>query len=235
MSEKTKIDLVSNGFIFGESAIRCGFCRISIDLSEVDFSTKFAQNSLRKLHRRKVEENGKLCPFLLCFESTNFRDLTRRSENFLDDAEFPEFGLLKNRIESFRSWPRSSKNFPSLDVSKLCESGFFYIGSLNFEKRKSFLSVRLPFSGVEDRVRCFYCGNLLTDLKDISSSNETNLVDVEHARFFPCCFLENKIGHKIIGEILHFRRPSIEGNHRTSTFFFSFCSKYDSFVVLSCR
>jgi len=61
-------------------------------------------------------------------------------------------------------------------------------------------------------VTCFYCGNSLTAWSDLIDSRDENIVQLEHAKFFPCRFINYTAGSKYVAEAgcLHVVRD--EGN-----------------------
>ena len=68
--------------------------------------------------------------------------------------------------------------------------------------------------GPKDAVTCFYCGNTLMDwMTAIASTNET-IVQLEHARFFPCRFVTYTAGGKFVANAGYFHSISPQGRPR---------------------
>ena len=99
---------------------------MKLALHEIDQNCDYPDNHFRILHRKRSLNRNQLCPFLFCQDGTNQRDLpqsSEREENYLD-AEYPELGSYRKRLETFQS----PSTIPSVTQEKLAESGFFYTG-----------------------------------------------------------------------------------------------------------
>ncbi|CAF4296279.1 unnamed protein product, partial [Rotaria magnacalcarata] len=85
--------------------------------------------------------------------------------------EQPEFRDYAKRVETFNAWPylqREEKTF--VTPSSMAIHGFY-------------------FSGFNDGVTCFYCGNTLVGWSEAICDTNEHIVRLEHARFFPCRFI----------------------------------------------
>ena len=58
---------------------------------------------------------------------------------------------------------------------------------------------------------CFYCGNTITDWLEAIQSTNKNIVQLEHARFFPCRFINYTAGVKFVAEAGHIHIVSDQG------------------------
>ncbi len=193
------------GFIYRERECVCPQCGAVINLSNVNINDIYPANHFRKLHRERISYLGKRCAFLLCESGTNIDDLhSSFSAEHLDipqwnDAEQPDFSDYTIRLQSFQSWPYSQQennNFATPSI--MAKHGFYH-------------------SGPNDGVTCFYCGNTLIDWKDLIESTNENIVQLEHARFFPCRFITYTAGGKFVANAGYFHVVSNQGkriNHQ---------------------
>lgn len=67
------------------------------------------------------------------------------------------------------------------------------------------------FLGPDDGVTCFYCGNTLVDWSSAIRSTNENIVQLEHARFFPCRFINYTVGGKFVANAGYFHTVSASG------------------------
>jgi hypothetical protein len=65
--------------------------------------------------------------------------------------------------------------------------------------------------GPNDGVTCFYCGNTLVDWSAAICSTNENIVQLEHARFFPCRFVTYTAGGKFVANAGYFHTVSAQG------------------------
>ncbi|CAF3876100.1 unnamed protein product [Rotaria sp. Silwood1] len=65
--------------------------------------------------------------------------------------------------------------------------------------------------GSNDGVTCFYCGNTLTDWSTTIHDTNKIIVQLEHARFFPCRFIRYLASEKFIANTQYFHAVSDEG------------------------
>jgi hypothetical protein len=203
------------GFIYREGECLCPQCGVMIHLSSLDSNDIYAANYFRKLHREKISYLGKRCAFLLCESGTNIDDLhssftsENQDKSQWDDAEQPDFSDYTIRLQSFQSWPYShQEENTSITPSIMAKHGFY-------------------FSGPNDGVTCFYCGNTLIDWKTLINSTNEYIVQLEHARFFPCRFITYTAGGKFVANAGYFHVVSDQGktnDHQENemNFFFSF-------------
>ncbi|CAF1564103.1 unnamed protein product, partial [Adineta ricciae] len=178
----TRYELALAGFIYRDCQCLCSTCGVTINLITLDENRTYASNYFRTLHRQKALHLGKRCSFLLCELGTNIDDLrTQQDEKLLwEDAEQPDFIDYSTRLQSFQSWPhRQQLTNTFVTPAALAEHGFYY-------------------SGPQDGVTCFYCGNTLTDWADAIQSSNDKIVQLEHARFFPCRFINHTVGGKFV-------------------------------------
>ncbi|CAF2659502.1 unnamed protein product [Rotaria sp. Silwood2] len=174
------------GFIYRETKCLCPQCGVTIDLTSLDDNATYASNYFRKLHRNKVSCLGKRCEFLLCESATNIDDLhpplaSQKGEKLQwDDAEQPDFSDYNVRLQTFDSWPYLQEGENTFVTPQLLANNGFY------------------FSGPNDGVTCFYCGNTLTNWLEAIHDTNKNIVQLEHARFFPCRFITYKAGGKFV-------------------------------------
>ncbi|CAF1034016.1 unnamed protein product [Adineta ricciae] len=191
---ETRRQLALAGFVYRQSQCVCPQCGIEINLTSIDTNTEYAPNYFRKLHRKKVAHLGKRCSFLLCV-ATNIDDLrtppSSQQQPQWDDAEEPEYNQYSMRLQSLESWPplerftadSAQKTFVTPET--MAKHGFF-------------------FSGPDDGVTCFYCGNTLVNWADAIASTNENIVQLEHARFFPCRFVTYTAGGKFVANAGYF-------------------------------
>ncbi|CAF3964656.1 unnamed protein product [Rotaria sp. Silwood2] len=194
----TRRQLALAGFIYREDQCVCPQCGVKIDLDTIDENSEYASNYFRKLHRKKVSFLGKRCSFLLCESGTNIDDLhtplSSQQQPQWDDAEEPEYINYTIRLQSFESWSHlhpqingAQKTF--VTPQTMSKHGFY-------------------FSGPNDGVTCFYCGNTLVDWSSAICSTNENIVQFEHARFFPCRFVIYTAGVKFVAEAGYFQTVS---------------------------
>ncbi|CAF0978981.1 unnamed protein product [Rotaria sordida] len=182
----TRHQLALAGFIYRETKCLCPQCGITIDLTSLDDNAIYASNYFRKLHREKVSYLGKRCAFLLCESATNIDDLhpsliSQQGEKLQwDDAEQPDFSDYYVRLQTFHSWPYLQQGENTFVTPPLLAKHGFY------------------FSGPDDGVTCFYCGNILTNWSEAIHDTNKNIVQLEHARFFPCRFITYIAGGKFV-------------------------------------
>ncbi|CAF1037005.1 unnamed protein product [Rotaria sordida] len=182
----TRHQLALAGFIYRETKCLCPQCGITIDLISLDDNATYASNYFRKLHREKVSYLGKRCAFLLCESATNIDDLhpsliSQQGEKLQwDDAEQPDFSDYSERLQTFHSWPYLQQEENTFVTPSLLAKHGFY------------------FSGPDDGVTCFYCGNTLTNWSEAIHDTNQNIVQLEHARFFPCRFITYTAGTKFV-------------------------------------
>ncbi|UJR09177.1 hypothetical protein I4U23_013425 [Adineta vaga] len=198
---ETRRYLALAGFIYRQSECVCPQCGIEIHLESIDTNSEYAPNEFRKLHRKKVSYLGKRCSFLLCEAGTNIDDLhtplSSQQQPQWDDAEEPEFSQYASRLQSFESWPalQSHRNNAAQNThvtsQTMAKHGFF-------------------FSGPKDGVTCFYCGNTLVDWSEAICSTNENIVQLEHARFFPCRFVTYTAGGKFVANAGYFHTVSTQ-------------------------
>lgn len=217
----TRRQLALAGFIYRQLECVCPQCGVKIDLDRIDDNTEYASNYFRKSHRKKVALLGKRCSFLLCESGTNIDDLhaplTSQQQPLWDDAEEPEYISFTKRLESFQTWPDSCEQISGAQKTfvtpqTMAKHGFYYSGKEIFTLDK-ILYFRVLL-GPKDGVTCFYCGNTLVDWsKAIDSPNE-NIVQLEHARFFPCRFVTYTAGGKFVANAGYFHTVSAQGKGR---------------------
>ncbi len=65
--------------------------------------------------------------------------------------------------------------------------------------------------GPDDGVTCFYCGNTLIYWSETIRSTNENIVQLEHARFFPCRFIIYTAGGKFVTNAGYFHVVSDRG------------------------
>ena len=208
----TRQQLALAGFIYRERECVCPQCGITIHLSSIDENQSYEWNHFRRIHREKIHRLGKRCAFLLCESGTNIDDLhpTLFAQSQWDDAEHPEFQDHNVRLQSFASWPhfqhQTDKSFVTPLI--LAEQGFYF---------SSFSSNRIDdHLDPNDGVTCFYCGNTLVGWKEALRSNHERIVQLEHARFFPCRFITSTAGRKFVASAGYFHVVSNEGNEDKS-------------------
>jgi ribosomal protein S27E len=171
-----------------------------IHLANLDQNKTYDANYFRKLHREKIAYLGKRCAFLLCESGTNIDDLhpSQQQEKLQwYDAEQPDFSDYTTRLQTFDSWPYLQQEENSfVNRSSMARHGFY-------------------FSGPEDGVTCFYCGNTLIDWSEKINSTNQNIIQLEHARFFPCRFITYTVGAKFVADASYFQVVSAQGkrNH----------------------
>ncbi|CAF1225832.1 unnamed protein product [Rotaria sp. Silwood1] len=196
----TRRQLALAGFIYREDECVCSQCGVSINLENIDENSEYASNYFRKLHRKKVSFLGKRCSFLLCESGTNIDDLhtplSSKQQPQWDDAEEPEYINYTVRLQSFESWPESQKQINGAQKTfvtpqTMAKHGFY-------------------FSGPNDGVTCFYCGNTLVDWSSAICSTNENIVQLEHARFFPCRFVIYTAGVKFVADAGYFQTVSTQ-------------------------
>lgn len=73
--------------------------------------------------------------------------------------------------------------------------------------------------GPNDGVTCFYCGNTLVDWSTAIVSTNENIVQLEHARFFPCRFVTYTAGGKFVANAGYFHTVSAQGRIEKKTKF----------------
>jgi hypothetical protein len=188
----TRHQLALAGFICRETECICPQCGVIINLDNLDEDNIYESNYFRKLHRDKVSYLGKRCAFLLCESGTNIDDLhpalssQQQEKPQWDDAEQPDFSDYNIRLQTFQSWPHLQQlENTFVTPSTMARHGFY-------------------FSGPNDGVTCFYCGNTLTDWSAAIHSSNENIVQFEHARFFPCRFVIYTAGGKFVGDAGYF-------------------------------
>ncbi|KAL3882668.1 hypothetical protein ACJMK2_028985 [Sinanodonta woodiana] len=87
-----------------------------------------------------------------------------------EKPKYPYYSMLTSRLESFRGWPSYVKQKPT----DLAVAGFYYVG-------------------VDDCVRCFFCGGGLKSWEEGDDTWE------EHARWYPeCAFLKQSMGEDFV-------------------------------------
>ncbi|CAM4768751.1 unnamed protein product [Rotaria magnacalcarata] len=194
----TRRQLALAGFIYREPLCLCPQCGVTIDLKSLNDNHTYPSNYFRLSHRKKLSHLGKRCAFLLCESGTNIDDLhppfSYQVEETVewDDAEQPEFRDYAKRVETFNAWPylqREEKTF--VTPSSMAIHGFY-------------------FSGFNDGVTCFYCGNTLVGWSEAICDTNEHIVRLEHARFFPCRFITFKAGAKFIADAGYFHIVSDE-------------------------
>jgi hypothetical protein len=182
---------------------------------ELNENAEYALNYFRKLHREKVSQLGTRCSFLLCESGTNIDDLRpslpsgSQEKPQWDDAEHREFTEYTTRFETLDSWPQGAKAQNSfVTPAIMAKHGFYFSGLIN-----CFDSVGKScfILGPNDGVTCFYCGNILTDWLEAMCSTNKNIVQLEHARFFPCRFIEYTAGGKFVANAGFFHVVSDQG------------------------
>ncbi|CAF3781379.1 unnamed protein product [Rotaria sp. Silwood1] len=173
------------GFMYRETKCLCPQCGITVDLISLDHNATYASNHFRKLHREKISHLGKRCAFLLCEPGTNINDLHSPLESQevekiqWDDAEEPDFADCNVRLQTFHSWPYVKEKENTFVTPQLLAYNGFY------------------FTGPNDGVTCFYCVlNTLTNWSEVIHDTNKNIVQLEHARFFPCRFITYVTGEK---------------------------------------
>ncbi|CAF2910576.1 unnamed protein product [Rotaria sp. Silwood2] len=186
------------GFIYCETRCLCPQCGVIIDLTSLDDNTTYASNYFRKLHREKVFCLGKHCRFLLCETGTNIDDLRSQlvsqqgEKSQWDDAEQPDFNDYNIRLRTFDSWPHLQQAENSFVTPVLLAKNGFYFSDL----------------GPNDGVTCFYCGNTLMDWSATIHDANKIIVQLEHARFFPCRFIRYLAGQKFVANAEYFHAVS---------------------------
>jgi hypothetical protein len=192
------------GFIYQERECLCPQCGVMINLSSLDRDDTYAANHFRKLHREKISNLGKRCAFLLCESGTNIDDLrpsfSPQPQQKLqwDDAEQTDFCDYTIRLQSFQTWPYSQQQENTfITPSTMAKHGFY-------------------FSGPNDGVTCFYCGNTLIDWKKLMNSTNEAIVQLEHARFFPCRFITYTVGGKFVANAGYFHVVSDQGKTKNN-------------------
>ncbi|CAF0733077.1 unnamed protein product, partial [Didymodactylos carnosus] len=179
----TRHQLAIAGFHYRNEKICCPSCGVSINIEDLDVNKEYESNYFRKLHRKKVSQVGIRCSFLLEETGQNINDLSPSLTNDRPPEE-PEYANYEKRLETFSSWPHRNKD--ETETSKtsyvtpeiMAKFGFFY-------------------SGPNDGVTCFTCGNILTDWTEAIKSKNEKIVQLEHARFFPNCpFIVHLAGPK---------------------------------------
>ncbi|CAF3130984.1 unnamed protein product [Rotaria sp. Silwood2] len=194
----TRRQLALAGFIYREDQCVCPQCGVKIDLDTIDENSEYASNYFRKLHRKKVSFLGKRCSFLLCESGTNIDDLhtplSSQQQPQWDDAEEPEYINYTIRLQSFESW---SDLHPQINGAQK-----------TFVTPQTMSKHGFYFSGPNDGVTCFYCGNTLVDWSSAICSTNENIVQFEHARFFPCRFVIYTAGVKFVAEAGYFQTVS---------------------------
>lgn len=195
----TRHQLALAGFIYRDNECVCPQCGIKINLITLDINNIYPSNYFRKLHREKISHLGKRCTFLLCQSGTNIDDLHlplpfhQQEKLQWDDAEQPEFSDYMTRLQTFDTWPYSQeKENTFVTSSNMAEHGFY-------------------FSAPNDSVTCFYCGNTLVNWSDIIHSSNENIVQLEHARFFPCRFITYIVGRKFVANADYFHVVTDQG------------------------
>ncbi|CAF3816337.1 unnamed protein product [Rotaria sordida] len=193
----TRRQLALAGFIYRQDECVCPQCGVQINLDNIDENSEYASNYFRKLHRKKVSFLGKRCSFLLYESGTNIDDLhtplSSQQQPQWDDAEEPEYINYTTRLQSFETWPdllqinTIQKTF--VTPQTMAKHGFY-------------------FSGPDDGVTCFYCGNTLVDWSSAIRSTNENIVQLEHARFFPCRFVIYTAGVKFVADAGYFQTVS---------------------------
>ncbi|CAF0770096.1 unnamed protein product [Rotaria sp. Silwood1] len=182
----TRHQLALAGFIYRETKCLCPQCGVTIDLTSLDDNATYASNYFRKLHREKVSHLGQRCTFLLCEPGTNIDDLhpplesQKREKLQWNDAEEPDFSDYNVRLQTFNSWPYLQERANTFVTPQLLANNGFY------------------FSGPNDGVTCFYCGNTLTNWSEAVHDTNKNIVQLEHSRFFPCRFITYIAGGKFV-------------------------------------
>ena len=73
-----------------------------------------------------------------CAESCG--NITDKLRVITEKPKYPQYASMEKRLQSFKKWPKHTNQNPK----DLAEAGFAY-------------------TGVEDAVRCFHCGNSLKD------------------------------------------------------------------------
>ncbi|CAF4799446.1 unnamed protein product [Rotaria sp. Silwood1] len=196
----TRRQLALAGFIYRNNKCVCPQCGVCINLEAIDEDCEYTSNYFRKLHRQKVSCLGKRCSFLLCESGTNIDDLhpplSSQQQPQWDDAEEPEYMNYIARLQSFESWPASQEEINGTQETfvtpqTMAKHGFY-------------------FSGFNDSVTCFYCGNTLVDWSSAIHSTNPNIVELEHARFFPCRFIIYTAGVKFVTNAGYFQKISAQ-------------------------
>lgn len=190
------------GFILQDSLPTCTLCGITIEPETLNKDEEYPENTFRSIHRQKVVDLGKRCGFLLCDNGSNIENvresISSKNLKALDDAENPEFRDFSARLASFDEWPiktqiESQAELSTINVKNMATHGFFY-------------------SGPDDGVTCFYCGNTLLDWRMHINSKHENIVQLEHARFFPCRFINYTAGGKFVANAAFFHPVNDSGN-----------------------
>ena len=125
------------GLIYRRGECLCSQCGIKINLEYIGENVEYDSNHFRKLHRRKVSLLGKRCSFLLCEPGTNIDDLHNSSSSQQqaqwNDAEVPEYNSYTERLQSFKSWPKSKHETNEAEKifvtpEAMAKHGFYYSG-----------------------------------------------------------------------------------------------------------
>ncbi|CAF1267965.1 unnamed protein product [Adineta steineri] len=197
----TRRQLALAGFIYRQSECLCPQCGIEINLEGINENSEYESNHFRKLHRKKVSFLGKRCSFLLCESGTNIDDLhtslSSPQQPQWDDAEEPDYINYTTRLQSFETWP-------GLQQQK--DEGI----QKTFVTPQAMAKHGFYFSGPRDGATCFYCGNTLIDWSSAIRSTNENIVQLEHARFFPCRFVTYTAGGKFVANAGYFHTVSAQ-------------------------
>ena len=189
----TRRQLALAGFSHQQSQCRCAQCDVTISLHSIDENIEYVANHFRRLHREMLVRH---CPFLACQSGTNIDDLhpvlllLDQHTIRWDDAEHSQFANYAVRLETFSTWTNDQPSF--VTPVNMAKYGFF-------------------FSGPRDGVTCFYCGNTLMNWSETMRSTNESIVQIEHARFFPCRFLIYTVGRKFVANTGFFHAVSEQG------------------------
>lgn len=189
------------GFSIQNSLLTCLDCGVTVGLDEIKSYHMYEVHHFRSIHREQAYRIGKHCAFLLCeTERENF-DV----QKFPDNNEYPEFTKYQKRLASFHNWPLNQE-------SKIREKTWF-ITPENMALHGFF------YSGPEDGVTCFCCGNTLMNWLTLENLDNNCIVNLEHARYFPCHFIHHIAGSKFVANARALHKVSETGN---SELLFSF-------------
>lgn len=138
-----------------------------------------------------------------------------------EDAEVPEYNNYTKRLESFESWPclkqentNAQKTF--VTPQTMAANGFYFSGYYSFSIKIN-ISLSSFILGPNDGVTCFYCGNTLINWESSMDSTNEKIVQLEHARFFPCRFITHIVGAKFVANAGYFHVVSSEGKSMMNT------------------
>jgi hypothetical protein len=191
---------------------------VNINITNLDNNNIYASNYFRKLHREKISYLGKRCAFLLCESGTNIDDLhpplpsQQQEKPQWDDAEQPDFSDYTKRLQSFDSWPYLQQEENTFVTSlAMAKHGFYFSGLFIYLFLYIYIKKISKYLGPNDGVTCFYCGNTLIYWSELIYSRNENIVQLEHARFFPCRFITYTAGGKFVANAGYFHVVSDQG------------------------